>query len=355
MEVCEAAVPLTVIIPTFNEAENLPGLLALLRAQEGVDLHVLVADGGSGDVTREVAQGAGARLIVSPPGRGVQMNRAAREAHTDELLFLHADSRWEGRGFLAHAARAMAMARQAHDRPVAGHWAVTFRRSRVGSSLGYRFHEAKSALDHPECIHGDQGIWIARRDFHALGGWDEGLPFFEERRLVARMAAQGRWILLPGRMETSARRFEQEGMGRRDILNALLMAMRHIGLEAFLQQAPDLYRLQERTAPLRLRPYFRLIHHLNRAVDRREQWRRWYGVGRYVRGHGWQFFLWLDLLFFPSGRRPLSAWHARLERSPLAWLPWNGFFMVGTWIWFWLTWMWLWLTERDSEGHAPGL
>lgn len=343
----EAPIPLTVIIPTLNEAETLPPLLSLLHGQQGVVLDILLADGGSRDATAEVAQSAGVRLVVcTPPGRGRQLNQALPLARHDEVLILHADSRWDNPRLLADAGAAMAAARGEGGEPVAGHFSIAFRRSQPGSELGYRFHEAKSALNHPECIHGDQGWWMARRTLQAMGGFDDALPFFEERRLAERIAREGRWVLLPGTLETSARRFEQEGMGRRDTLNALLMAMRAIGLEAFLHQANGLYRTQEQTSRLRLRPFFRLIHQLNRQAPWREQWRRWRATGNYVRRHLWQGFLWLDLLLFPRWGRPLSALYAKAGPW-LAWLPWGGVFTLLVWIWFHLVRGWLCLAEKE--------
>lgn len=345
----DAPPALTIIIPTLNEAAALPGLLELLRAQEGISLELLVADGGSTDATPNLALAAGARLLtVTPPGRGRQMNQAAAQARHPELLFLHADTRWDNPRLLADAAAAMAAARHPHGEPVAGHFPVRFRRSGGGSDLGYRFHEAKSRLNHHECIHGDQGWWLHRATLHTLGGFDESLPFFEERRLALRIAQEGRWLLLPGEVETSARRFEQEGMARRDLLNALLMAMRAIGLEAFLQQAPGLYRTQERTTRLRLLPFFRLIHRLNREAPLRERLRRWRAVGGYVRRNLWQVYLWLDLGLFPHGPRPFAALHAGIGPW-LRWLPWDTLAMGLTWAWFHLTWAGLRLTEKEAD------
>ena len=54
-------IELSVIVPTLDEAEVLPGLLADLRGQQGLRLEVLVADGGSSDATTALAAAAGAR------------------------------------------------------------------------------------------------------------------------------------------------------------------------------------------------------------------------------------------------------------------------------------------------------
>ncbi len=82
---------ISVVIPTLNEAERLPALIAALRAQDP-GCEVIVVDGGSGDATRDLAAARGARVLASAPGRGQQLKRGAAAAKGEVLLFLHADS-----------------------------------------------------------------------------------------------------------------------------------------------------------------------------------------------------------------------------------------------------------------------
>ena len=53
---------ISIVIPTYNEAQTLPRLLAEL-AGECVPHEVIVADGGSGDGTADLARAAGAVMI----------------------------------------------------------------------------------------------------------------------------------------------------------------------------------------------------------------------------------------------------------------------------------------------------
>ena len=61
---------LSVVIPTLNEAQALPLLLADLAAQAGVACEVLVSDGGSADGTREVATASLAQHGLAGLGLG---------------------------------------------------------------------------------------------------------------------------------------------------------------------------------------------------------------------------------------------------------------------------------------------
>jgi cellulose synthase/poly-beta-1,6-N-acetylglucosamine synthase-like glycosyltransferase len=64
----------SVIIPTLNEAELLPGLLADL-----VLVEIIVSDGGSLDETAALARTGGARVVHARQGRGPQLNAGAGE------------------------------------------------------------------------------------------------------------------------------------------------------------------------------------------------------------------------------------------------------------------------------------
>jgi len=82
--------PLTVLIPTFNEADNLRELLPLVSWAD----EVLVVDSFSTDDTLEVAQKAGARIIQREYGNSAsQKNWAIPQAKNEWIFLLDADER----------------------------------------------------------------------------------------------------------------------------------------------------------------------------------------------------------------------------------------------------------------------
>ncbi|MBF0627775.1 MAG: TIGR04283 family arsenosugar biosynthesis glycosyltransferase [Magnetococcales bacterium] len=316
---------LSIIIPTWNETGALPGLIAQLQRQRGLSLEILVADGGSTDDTRAVAQAAGVRVIACPErGRGAQMNVAASRATGPMLLFLHADSGLTDPEQLQRALAHLAHQQARLGNRCAGHFQIRFVDPSGDPPWILRYFEAKSALNRPECVHGDQGMLLSRAFFAEIGGFQTELPYLEDQHLSRAVARLGQWITLPGRLESSARRFRQEGVTRRILLNAMILIGFYADFPEFLQHAPVLYRTQDHAAPLRLLPFLRLIHTLDQAAGRKAAWRRWHRIGRQLRCSLWQLFFIGDLLFTQwllPNRHPMLAFHDRVVQPTLDFTP----------------------------------
>ncbi|MBF0434316.1 MAG: TIGR04283 family arsenosugar biosynthesis glycosyltransferase [Magnetococcales bacterium] len=289
------AIKLSIIIPVLNDARELKRLLEQLAQQTLPGLEVLVADGGSTDDSVAVAQNAGAHVVTSEPGRGRQMNAAAQVAQGEHWLFLHADSTLPHPQFLAEAWHVMAQTLANHPRS-AGHFSLHFCDSMAKKRWYWPFWEKKTLLNRAECIHGDQGLWITRHFFTEIGGFDTTYPFLEERRVAQEVTRLGQWILLPGHLGTSTRRFDRETMVRRTLLNALIMVSYEIGHYEFLQHAPDLYRQSHASDRLKMTPFFHLLQSLIQAMppDRRQAY--WRAAGVSLRHAFWQLFFLLDVL-----------------------------------------------------------
>ncbi len=212
---------IAVVIPTLNEEGRLPACLAALARQPG-PIEVVVADGGSTDRTREVAaRFPGVRVVVSEAGRGRQMNAGARATTGAYLWFLHADC-------LAAAGAASMVRRCLADEATtlgAFRFALDSRRWR------YRIVEAGVRL---RCRlfslpYGDQGLFLRRAAFEALGGYREE-PLFEDLHLVRAARAAGRVVCLPHPLPTSVRRCRRDGVVRTTVRNQLLLLGERLGV-----------------------------------------------------------------------------------------------------------------------------
>ena len=84
----------TVIIPAYNEAKRIQGVLDAVQ-QASLVQEVLVVDDGSRDKTTEIAQACGARCYRLPEnrGKGTAMRTGAIMTTGDIILFLDADLR----------------------------------------------------------------------------------------------------------------------------------------------------------------------------------------------------------------------------------------------------------------------
>jgi len=85
---------LSILLPVYNEEDNLLPCLQSITIPPEIPAEILVIDGGSTDMTRKLAENdPRVRLVVSPPGRGVQIAGGYNEAGGDLLIVLHADTR----------------------------------------------------------------------------------------------------------------------------------------------------------------------------------------------------------------------------------------------------------------------
>ena len=84
---------ISIIIPTINEANNLPLLLSDLSIIQRVG-EILIVDCGSEDRTIDVAKLYGAKVHNSKErNRGLQLDLGAKNSKGEWLIFLHADTR----------------------------------------------------------------------------------------------------------------------------------------------------------------------------------------------------------------------------------------------------------------------
>jgi len=84
---------ISIIIPTINEANNLPLLLSDLSSIEK-ESEIIIVDCGSEDKTIDIANIYGAKVVISKErNRGLQLDMGANNSKEEWLIFLHADTR----------------------------------------------------------------------------------------------------------------------------------------------------------------------------------------------------------------------------------------------------------------------
>ena len=193
---------ISIVIPTLNEAAQLPLTLEKIRANS-VAHEIIVADGGSADATLQIAGAAGAKVVCSPERRrSSQLNLGATVARGDTLLFLHADTQLQNFS-LIQIEDALK-----NEGVVGGGFARRF----DSDSMFLRF---TCGLAMWRCICfgwflGDQGIFVRRDTFNHLGGFRE-MNMFEDVDFSRRMSRMGKVRTLRPGVVSSARRFQTHG------------------------------------------------------------------------------------------------------------------------------------------------
>jgi GT2 family glycosyltransferase len=192
-----ATLPVSVVIPAWERARELPAALASVARQSARPAEVVVVDDGSSDRTAEVAAAHGARVVRHDDNRGVSAarNSGIEAATHDWVAFLDSDDEWLPRHLervWAHrdahvlvAASGLWVRRRGRDHHL---WGVPGRRPRVLDSPAPLVHDDIIPLS----------AALARRDaVLAAGGFDTSLTHAEDLDLWIRLLERGSAVVLP--------------------------------------------------------------------------------------------------------------------------------------------------------------
>lgn len=211
---------LAIVIPVFRERQWIARLLEHLSRCRGITrCGIIVVDGDRGS-TATPEDILPIKVLLSPAGRGTQMNAGADEALAPAIAFLHVDT-FPPVGFVelilgslkTHSAAAFDLSIET-SRPFVKLVAIVGRlRSRI-----------------TRVPYGDQ-VHAFRTDvFRSLGGFRD-LPIMEDVDIMDRLKARGlRVRILRRRAVTSGRRWEIEGPIRTTLRNWRLMLAYRAGV-----------------------------------------------------------------------------------------------------------------------------
>lgn len=210
---------LSVIIPAFNEEENIER--SIRSAKEANE--VVVVDGGSLDDTLALAKTCGASTVESDKGRGRQLLAGVKASSGDVLLFLHADS-WLGE-FAVQQLREHAFERSGKALFGCFRQQIEDRRARFRIvEAGNSFRARRLSMPY-----GDQAIFVDRASYDAVGGLDD-VPLMEDVMFSRKLRSVKRPELLPGPVHLSARRWHSRGVIGQTLLNWTIFTAFSLGV-----------------------------------------------------------------------------------------------------------------------------
>ncbi len=214
----------TVVVPALHEAEAVGPLLDhLFSLPAPGPVEVIVVDGSDTADTLAAVTRPEVRTLSALPGRARQMNAGAATAGAGALLFLHADTRLPRDAFKA----LLEALDPARGDAVGGAFDLDIDSPRPVLRIIALFGRWRARLT--RVPFGDQGIFVRREVFRALGGFPD-VPVMEDLRFMRALKGHGRVVLLRRRVLTSARRWEAEGPVRRTLANWRLRLLHALGV-----------------------------------------------------------------------------------------------------------------------------
>ncbi|MBP1735436.1 MAG: glycosyltransferase, family [Deltaproteobacteria bacterium] len=208
----------SIIIPVLNEAPLINNIIDHLHSLEGDEIkEIIIVDGDPEGLTLKAISHDDVRQLKSSRGRWIQMNEGAKNAKGNMLLFLHADTELP-----LDAMRLIATAMK-DKRYVAGAFDLGIKSER------FVFRAIESAVSLRSRItripFGDQAIFVRKNYFDEIGGYKD-IPIMEDVEIMERIKKRGDKIfIIPQKVHTSSRRWEQEGILRCTLRNWFLQIL----------------------------------------------------------------------------------------------------------------------------------
>ena len=196
---------ISIIIPTYNEEDQIEQtIIKILASNDGHQIEIIIADGGSTDETVSIALRCNAITIMSyKKGRATQMNRGAAIAKGEVMYFLHADS-VPPQNFTSSILKAVdnnfgsGCFRSSFDY---SHWFLK------ANSFFTRFNVNAFRF-------GDQSLFVTKDVFQKSGGFREDLFMMEDQEIIHRLKMHGKFKVLNDVIITSARKYVDNGVFR---------------------------------------------------------------------------------------------------------------------------------------------
>ena len=169
----------SIIIPVLNEPSIINQTVEnVYLTGSGFNFEVIVVDGDPAGATISAIRKNDVIKVLSPKGRGIQMNKGASAAKGEILLFLHTDTELPADAFSA------ILAAVDKNQCAAGAFDLEIKSERVVFRLIEKMANIRSHFT--GIPYGDQAIFVKKKLFDELNGFKE-ISLMEDVEFMMRM------------------------------------------------------------------------------------------------------------------------------------------------------------------------
>lgn len=207
---------LSVILPTYNEEENIGKTISHLQQNLIPDSYeIIVSDAGSLDKTVQIAESLGAKVIISPiKGRAGQMNYAVNHAKGDVYYFIHADS-------LPNPTFQKEIENALQNGFDCGSFLTRFDNDRFILKINAFF----TRFNYLFFRGGDQSIFVTKDLWQKVGTYKEEMLIMEDYDFLERIWNAGKFKLIKKATLISARKYDENSWLRVQLANLKVVKM----------------------------------------------------------------------------------------------------------------------------------